>query len=315
MIALSHNRITSLPMGIFDLDEECRVDLTGCPFSSSVLERIRGRTSLPEYDGPRISHSINDRLTQISVRPLSELLTELYQIIGKPQPSLNALLASSSKAENLCDWLGRLAYMADFKKGGEAKVKLALKVTEYLELAENNPAFRDEFFSTIKEAETTCGDKMALSVIHLGISKRLAKTSLDNLSELSHLFIHGVFAIDEIEKIAREKISTLPFFDEVEVYLGYLIALRERFSLPLDVEEMLFWGCSSLSPTDIDNAYNAVSATISSAQKQCEFLVSQPLWRKALAKKAPEAFAKACESDDPMKALIELTKELLQMKF
>jgi hypothetical protein len=66
-----------------------------------------------------------------------------------------------------------------------------------------------------------------------------------------------------------------------------------------------------LSQTDIENAYNAVSAKIQSVQNQAEFLVSQPIWIKALTKKDPEAFAKACESPNAMQALVELTKSLL----
>ncbi len=308
---LAFTSLTSLPIEIFDLPSTCTVDITGCPFSSSVLERIRERTSSPDYNGPRISHSINDRVTTTSDRPLEELLPELYNLINKPQPQFSALLQSSINAASLATWLGRIAYTADFQKGKESQVKLALKIAEYLELAENDPAFREHFFRVIENAATTCGDKVTLSIIYLGIARRLAKTSLDDIAGLSYLLIHGVWAIDELEKIAREKIATLPFFDEVEVYLGYFIKLRERLNLPLDVEEMLYWRCSSLSQTDIENAYNAVSAKIQSVQNQAEFLVSQPIWIKALTKKDPEAFAKACESPNAMQALVELTKSLL----
>ena len=150
---------------------------------------------------------------------------------------------------------------------------------------------------------------MALSVIHLGIAKRLTTTPLDDLQGLSQLLIRGVFAIEEVEKIARAKVESNRFVDEIEVHLGYLIHLREALSLPLDVQEMLYFRCGKLSENDLKNARDIIAPKVNDYDEQCKLLAKNDFWRRALEKRDPKAYEEATSGYTIEQDLIALTKK------
>src|SRR3990167_2865237 len=330
--------LTSLPLGIFALNEECEIELSGCSFSTTVLERIRATVNDPEYQGPRISHSLIERAIDDPNHSIHELIEELYMHADLTYPApfpLDRLLPNNAPSEasesvlpetidpklseDLRSWLARLSYIAEFSKEDDAedalarKEALARKIVEYLELAAHpeNRRFRDEFFQIIDGAATTCGDRMALSIVYLGIAKRLATVDRDDLQNVYDLLINGVWTIDQLCNAAHEKTKVLRFFDEIEVHLGFLIPLRESLHIPLDVQEMLYFKCSNLSIEDLNEAKENILLGRQDLKAVCAFLISQPLWRELLEKKRPEEFANASESCDPMSALLHLTQDIL----
>ena len=54
--------------------------------------------------------------------------------------------------------------------------------------------------------------------------------------------------------IARKKADTLRFVDEIEVHLGYLVALSAKFQLPVQMKTMLYPKCSEITRRDLDEA-------------------------------------------------------------
>lgn len=61
-----------------------------------------------------------------------------------------------------------------------------------------------------------------------------------------------------LETIARNKIPTLSFFDELKVYLGYPIKLKQQLDIPIDAQGMLYFSCSVLKPKDLQEAKDFV---------------------------------------------------------
>ncbi len=181
---------------------------------------------------------------------MKDVIDDLYKISGIEKPTLYTIL-SSSEVGYLATWLSRLDDVADFMRGNERAKTLAKKVTDYLALAEKNQEFRKLFFAIIQDATTSCGDRVALSILHVGMAKRLAEVNPRDLTKLSQLLIRGSWIISQLEKIAREKVeilkTTVGLFDEIEVYLGYPIKLRKRLHLPIDIEAMLFFNCSNIT--------------------------------------------------------------------
>jgi Leucine-rich repeat (LRR) protein len=55
-LKLAQNLFTSIPDWIFALPNHYIVDIRGCPFTSSELEKIRHRISSSSYTGPRIKY-------------------------------------------------------------------------------------------------------------------------------------------------------------------------------------------------------------------------------------------------------------------
>ena len=314
-LVLTSNSIDALPLEIIALPQDCRINVNACPLSATVLTRIRNATETPGYNGPRFYYSIQERDGQIAERPLDELLAELYTICHKTKPDLDQL----SEVSNLRAWLGRLSLIADFRS--ERKT-LTRKVTEYLELANRDPVFREYFAQIIEDAATTCGDRMALSVIHLGLAKRLATKDSQNIRELADLLIEGSWTVEQLEKYAREKVETQLFVDEIEVYLGYLIpqtdsftpkqkktirSLKEQLNIPLDVEEMIYFQCSNLSFDELKNGYTTILEKRRSPHERNKFLVSNLYWREALQKIKPSQYDEAMKCDNPLDALDQIT--------
>ena len=312
---LSHNPyLTTLPIEIFDLPATCEIIIEGCPISVAVLERLEEVTTSPNYSGPRIIYSMPGRIeTVIGNRPLEELIPAIYNLSRKklPEQSFCHLTQDVHQSNSLRLWLGRLSDTADFQKGGQTQKNLAQKITGYLEFAEESEDFRKLFFSIIDGATTTCGDRMALSIIDLGLAKRLATLNLNHLGHLADFLIHGPWAIDVLNQLAAKKITTLAFCDPIEVHLGYLVPLAKQLALPLDVEEVLFFRCSRLSQKDLDDAAQHVLTLRKSVDEKSRFLAQHSVWQEALKKHAAEKYTAAMASDDCIHALAQLTKQVM----
>jgi hypothetical protein len=126
----------------------------------------------------------------------------------------------------------------------------------------------------------------------MGIQHRLANLDLTNLEEVASFLKRGVFAMSLLEHVARQKIPTLRFVDEIEVYLAYPLKLKEVLQLPINVNEMLFFHCSALTEKDLIEAKDFVLSHLDNQEIVNDFLISQHAWKEALKKKYPQAVAK-----------------------
>jgi hypothetical protein len=110
----------------------------------------------------------------------------------------------------------------------------------------------------------------------------------------------GMFRLDQLEVIAREKVASLlqvlpqDDVDEIEVYLAYQVKLRETLELPLDVAEMYFFNISHVTQDDLD----AAEVHVRQAEQQgfADYLATrwQP-WQSVLQQLEPQAYEAARE--------------------
>lgn len=292
-----------LPEGITDLPSHCTIDLgeeagaedSSCSLSLAVLSRLEETIQQPGYAGPRFTYSRADRPFNQPLKPLATLLQELEERGDQAGIAayLNAFFAQES-AENqrsLGMWLSRLDAMQDYKS---AQKWLVNNVLKYLHLAANDPKFRETFYATIKGAETTCGDRMALSIIHLGIAYKLEQPM--EIRELAEFLKRGVWAMSLLEQCARDRIPSLRFFDEIEVYLGLPIKLKNALRLPIDVNDMLYFQSSALTKEHLRAAYASVSRTIKEKKALYAFLITQDKWKEVLVKQVPKRYRAILEN-------------------
>ena len=68
----------------------------------------------------------------------------------------------------------------------------------------------------------------------------------------------GMFRLQKLFTIAQEKVQSLRFVDEIEVYLAYQVKLRGRLELPIDTEDMRWFDVSDVTARDLDAAEEAV---------------------------------------------------------
>jgi hypothetical protein len=299
---LTNNRnLTSLPNSILDLPQSCTVDVTGCGLSRAIMERLRETASAEDYQGPRFSYSMEALNPQIeNTESVEEILTGLSQLAQKEPPSIAEILRKVGVEEgvayeedtdvkgSLRVWLSRLSYMADYKTGGETQKMLAKNIIDYLELANEDPEFRGTFLAVIHGAGDTCGDRMALSVVNLNIAHQIQTHDLSDMKSLAHLLSRGIWAMRILEEIAGEKVKSLPFVDEIEVYLGYPTMLKDQLELPINIGEMLYFACSSIKQGDLSTAEEIVNQQLNNQESLIAFLLTQDKWNEALKKNFPE---------------------------
>ncbi len=295
-LRLDSNQLAGLPQEVLNLPNRCEVELTRSGLSPAVLERLRAAATAPGYQGPRISFSMEGDEQRDDGKTIQESLDELFATTGQTPREFPNLLGEPVNAANLRSWLSRLSSMRDYKREGNLNDVVANKILGYLVLAEEEENFRNTFYGVIQGAAATCGDRMALSVLHLGIAHRRTTIDLKNMKDLAKFLIKGPWAIGQLEMAAREKIPALQFFDEIEVYLAYPIRLKNRLELQIDVDEMLYFGCSALTPEDLNDAACFIEDQLSAENGAYNILVEDDTWVKALTVNYPKEI-QAIEED------------------
>ena len=283
------------------LPTNCEVYIQDSGFARYVLAPISIINLIlscenPEYTGDKYYVSIQDH--DVSILDLRALNGSLRALCIKAEiqgctslettyPRIKKCVTlKHQKANSLQGWLSRLSIMQ--KSGGESSRGLSRKVLSYLDLAEQDEAFREQFFITIEGATATCGDRMALSVLHLGLQHKMTVFDKSDLRGYAEFLIHGPWMLDRLEEVAREKVQTLPSVDEIEVYLGYPVKLRERLNLQIDVEDMLYFACSGITEADLDNAASYIEQQVLTLEAKANILAQREDWVEALRQNSPE---------------------------
>ena len=329
---LSFNRtLTTLPTEILQLPSSCKVDLTACGLSTNILGNLREAMSALNYNGPIIHFSILDCVELNREKSLDELLQDLSIITGKTL-ALPHIFSSSEEEIILKIWLGRLCEIADNKAGGGKKKAITNNIQNYLKQANDNLDFKEIFYAIIHGATETCGDRVALSLLHIGLKFDLNQLGLIDTKRLANFLIRGVFVIGLLEDVARAKVDSLRFVDEIEVYLGYPIMLKGRLELPINIEEMLYARCSHITSADLDVAEAFINEQLANEEVIFNFLIKQDKWIAALDEHYPnemrefksqreKLIAEAVTSEAIIEiereyhaALVKLTKEELTPK-
>jgi hypothetical protein len=289
-------KLTGLPISILDLSLDCDVSLEGCGLSQAVLDNLERLISVDEYQGPRFSYSMSHFNPAVDdTRTVSEHFTRLYILARKRKSYLKNLPKDSLQ---LRTWLSRLSYMADYNAGGERQYALAKSIVDYIEEANKDSFFREVFLSVIDGAADTCGDRVALSVVNLGIAYQIHTSDLLDMQSLKTLLSRGVWAMKILEDVAREKVKKLPLVDEVEVYLGYPTMLKEALQLPINIEEMLYFRCSKITKKDLGIAKELVESCLSNLSSLSEFLVTESKWIEALELNHPQKMRELTQAKD-----------------
>ncbi len=319
---LKNNRLTGLPNTICSLSQCCVVGLEGNAFTLNVVRRIQNHVNHTGYQGPRMIFSIRENNNAVE-RSLEELLKNLCVTAGKEPITLTHLVGNG----NLKSWLNRLMSVGDYRNNATRK-NLAELIYNAIVLAEIDKEFREVFLNCIAGAAATCGDRMALSILYLGINLKIKKNKEEkNYQEMAYLLWHGTYALSELEKIAQIKEATLWATDPIEVYLAYPVQLKEALCLPIDIESMLYFACSGVTKKDLENAKNDLTTMLFNWEEFLEFLVKQQDWedllkmhvdykgileaRTAAGKEVKKKSDYGKIQEDYLRKLTELTKKVL----
>ncbi len=163
---------------------------------------------------------------------------------------------------------------------------------EWLTHLEHNPELRAESFAVSEGATATCEDRVSHtlnSMRQLRLASDVRGGTYDQrLPELVTL-ARGMFRLDRLENIARQHIASHPNVDQIEVYLGLQVGLREPLNLPLDTTDMRYFGFANLLQTDLNAALDQV---LDQEQRGfIDYLATewQP-WEAMLQRQAPQEY-------------------------
>ncbi len=299
---LSNNpALQTLPGELLSLPQGCHVNLTESPLSPS--NALRRAVAAADYTGPQIdlpaTPGVGAGFEIPSIDDSLEMLFSKAEVAQRAFLNFGGRVEALNKVDEFQIWLGKVFLTKDYN--GSLQKTLALKVLNYLDLADRDVGFCEHFLAVIDAAEITCGDRVALSILHLGIAYSLATVDPENMRELAELLVNGSWAIKQLEEVARAKVVELrngcaneeerKRIDEIEVYFAYPVMCKRELELRIDVEEMLYLTCSRVTTEDIAHAIAFVKDQLASPNAYYNILIDREEWLKALAHKYPDSVA------------------------
>ena len=279
-IDVSDNAITRLPEELTNyLDECCELNLDGNPFSEYVLERLASITQQEDYRGPRITFSMNSAGHEKSIRPLKNAVADW--LVDRPASVLAGWQAFSTEpgAAEFSKFLDRLRDTVNY-----SNPEFRSGIVARLAQLSGDAHLRKGTFLISQGASARCEDRVSLAcndMKKLWLASDVKNGDFDHrLKDLVQL-ARGMFRLDALEKIAREKVKTLQFHDEIEVYLAFQVKLQDTLQLPLDTPDMRFFDVSWVTKDDLTRAVHQVKTL--EKKEFCNYLsTSWAPWQSVL---------------------------------
>lgn len=255
-MCISDTSLTSLPESITGLSSNVSVRLLNNPLSERTLQSLQDMVRTPDYSGPMIYFSMGDPSALRETRPLHQAVADWLV------PAMEGELAPADKwqafqqhddASSFSSFLDRLGDTVNCKKDPGFKAQIASWLTQ---LAEDDE-LRAKTFVMATEATSSCEDRVTLALNQMKnvqLVHDAEKVEIDN-NPLGLVSVgREMFRLEKLEQIAREKVKTLRFVDEIEVYLGYQNKLKEPLELTSVAAEMRFFGVSYITESDLQAA-------------------------------------------------------------
>ncbi|EBS5963465.1 E3 ubiquitin--protein ligase, partial [Salmonella enterica subsp. enterica serovar Napoli] len=255
-LSVYRNQLTRLPESITGLSSEATVNLEGNPLSERTLQALRDITSAPGYSGPRIRFDMAGASAPREVRALHLAVADWLMPAreGEPAPADRwHVFGQEDNAADFSLFLDRLSETENFIKDAGFKAQIS---SWLVQLAEDD-ALRANTFALATEATSSCEDRITFflhQMKNVQLVHNAEKGEYDN--NLAVLVATGreMFRLGKLEQIAREKVRTLAFVDELEVWLAYQNKLRKPLGLTSVTAEMRFFGVSGVTASDLRSA-------------------------------------------------------------
>ncbi|AUT29831.1 hypothetical protein C1192_02885 [Escherichia marmotae] len=250
----SHNRLTTVPENILSLSPESTVIIAENPLSSRTRQTLLRQTTGLNYRGPQIHFSMSDEQQHTSVRPLPEAVAAWF-----PQNKLSDVsqiwlaFEHEEHANTFSAFLDRLADTVSARNAQGFRQQ----VSAFLEKLSTSAELRQQSFAVAADATESCEDRVALTWNNLRKTLLVHQASeglFDNDTGALLSLGREMFRLEILEDIARDKVRTLRFVDEIEVYLAFQTMLAEKLQLSTAVKEMRFYGVSGVTENDLRTA-------------------------------------------------------------
>ncbi|UFW92012.1 E3 ubiquitin--protein ligase (plasmid) [Bradyrhizobium barranii] len=285
---LRNNRLTSLPETLpTQLGSACRVRLENNPLPERVRTNLASTMSSPAYDGPQIFFSMGGEVAQGRARSLRHAVAAWLPNDPKTTAVWRAF-AEEPGAREYGRFLDRLLDTVNSRDPG-----FSSRVADDLRQAAIRPGLRAQYFEAAAGASTNCEDRITLAWngmqtarLNADVEEGAFDERLDKLVEQGRV----TFRLEVLDGIARDKVRSLQFVDEIEVYLAYQVKLRDRLDLKHIAPGMRFFGAAGVNENDLATAEAVVRSK--EAAEFADYLATrwQP-WDTVLRRIAPESHA------------------------
>ncbi|HFT1247475.1 TPA: NEL-type E3 ubiquitin ligase domain-containing protein [Escherichia coli] len=267
------NRLTNVPESILTLSSESTVVLTGNPLSFRTIQTLLRQTTGLNYRGPRIHFAMSDGQQHTPVRPLSEAVTAWFP--ENKQSDVSQIWLAFESEEHADTFSAFLDRLADTVSARNAQ-GFRQQVSAFLEKLSTSEELRQQSFAVAADGTQSCEDRVALTWNNLQKSLLVHQASeglFDNDTRALLSLGREMFRLEVLEHIARDKVRTLHFVDEIEVYLAFQTMLAEKLQLSTAMKEMRFYDVSGVTEYDLRTAEAMVRS-----REESEFTDWFSLW-------------------------------------
>ncbi len=313
------NRLTRLPESLTaPRSTPCIIELSNNPLAERVRNRLSDVLNAPGYQGPRVHFSMHDP-HQDHARARRGQPRALHQSVASWMTPTATDAAGTARRWNgferepgaaaFSQLLDRLQDTVNF-----GNPDFQRNVADWLLHLGVHPQLRQDTFMLSQGATTSCEDRVTLTfnaMRQLRLAHDVEQGHYDErLPELLTL-ARGIYRLEQLEGIAREKTASLNYVDEIEVYLAYQVKLRESLTLPLETPDMRYFRVSYVTQADLEQAQERVLA--SESQHFADYLATdwRP-WQSVIQRLAPEHHAQA--QDELIEAMGDEFTQRLQAR-
>lgn len=138
------------------------------------------------------------------------------QSISKETITADVLKGCAHEQRNLLQiWLNRISECADARKTANQPYYRA--VADILNLASRDETYRKNiFWPVLEQASQTCGDRVALSVLHFDIQRQIFEFDKRDIAGFADLLCRGVQALSLLAKGAAICVNRACIFEEAK---------------------------------------------------------------------------------------------------
>ena len=240
------------------LSSDCEVYLENNPLPERVRNHLHAITNVPDYQGPHFEFSMAGPSDTTPARPLANAVADWHDEGREDVTAAWSAFGNEDGASEFSRFLDRLRLTVNY-----ANPQFRQGVVAWLSELAVHPELRKDSFDVSVGATASCEDRVSLTYNDMKKVRLVSDVENgrydDRLGDLVQV-ARGMYRLDQLETIAREKVKSLHFVDEIEVYLAYQVKLREPLQLPVETPDMRFFGVSWVTDDDLSRAEAQVKA-------------------------------------------------------
>ncbi|EON2369360.1 T3SS effector E3 ubiquitin-protein ligase IpaH1.4, partial [Shigella flexneri] len=218
---LMNNNLTTLPESVLRLAQNAFVNVAGNPLSGHTMRTLQQITTGPDYSGPRIFFSMGNSATiSAPEHSLADAVTAWFP--ENKQSDVSQIWHAFEHEEHANTFSAFLDRLSDTVSARNTS-GFREQVAAWLEKLSTSAELRQQSFAVAADATESCEDRVALTWNNLRKTLLVHQASeglFDNDTGALLSLGREMFRLEILEDIARDKVRTLHFVDEIEVYLA-----------------------------------------------------------------------------------------------